>query len=298
MLGTGREIQRRGGPFRQPEWSALALYEDPSIVRLVHESFIDAGATAITTNSYAIVPFHLGQARYDKDSKWLLKLSVDLAVQARGDRSDLQIMGSIPPLCGSYEPKSFSTTTAGPILEDFLNAFRDQVDILLLETVGSVEEARFYLEAIRADLNNWIKPVPVWLSFCMTSEFGHQQYPKLLDGKTITVAIDELKDLINAEYTPSIMVNCCDVRLVTQSIQELAMVVPKGIQLGAYPNGFSTTPPDAANHSLRQIDTNISPQLLKEKSKEWMQHGATILGGCCGIGPDHIRAMAELKSST
>jgi S-methylmethionine-dependent homocysteine/selenocysteine methylase len=133
--GTGREIRRLGGPFRQPEWSALALYEQPDIVREVHESFLEAGSTAITTNTYAIVPFHLDAAtphnngkgeRYQKDAKRLLKLAVDLAVQARGDRENVLILGSIPPICGSYEPDAFDETIAKPILNDFLDAFMEE----------------------------------------------------------------------------------------------------------------------------------------------------------------------------
>ena len=49
--GFGRELARRGAPFRQPEWSALALTEAPDIVKQVHLDFIRAGAEVITTNN-------------------------------------------------------------------------------------------------------------------------------------------------------------------------------------------------------------------------------------------------------
>ena len=51
--GMGRELQRIGAPFRQPEWSALALIEAPEFVLQAHRSFIAAGARIISTNSYA-----------------------------------------------------------------------------------------------------------------------------------------------------------------------------------------------------------------------------------------------------
>ena len=57
--GTGRELARRGAPFRQPEWSALALIEGPQFVSAVHRAYVEAGADVITTNSYALVPFHI-----------------------------------------------------------------------------------------------------------------------------------------------------------------------------------------------------------------------------------------------
>lgn len=62
--GMGRELERIGAPFRQPEWSALALMEAPEMVRRVHEDYIRAGAKVITTNSYALVPFHIGEGRF------------------------------------------------------------------------------------------------------------------------------------------------------------------------------------------------------------------------------------------
>ena len=62
--GTGRELKRIGAPFRQPEWSALALIEAPEFVTRVHQSYVDAGADVITTNTYALVPFHIGEERF------------------------------------------------------------------------------------------------------------------------------------------------------------------------------------------------------------------------------------------
>nr|WP_282707111.1 homocysteine S-methyltransferase family protein [Cereibacter changlensis] len=69
--GMGRELERSGAPFRQPEWSALALIEAPEAVARVHEGFIRAGAQVITTNSYALVPFHIGEARFAAEGERL-----------------------------------------------------------------------------------------------------------------------------------------------------------------------------------------------------------------------------------
>jgi S-methylmethionine-dependent homocysteine/selenocysteine methylase len=62
--GMGRQLQAMGAPFRQPEWSALALIEAPHTVQAAHAAFLHAGARVVTTNSYALVPFHLGQERF------------------------------------------------------------------------------------------------------------------------------------------------------------------------------------------------------------------------------------------
>lgn len=59
--GTGRELLRRGAPFAQPQWSVLALMQRPSAVADMHRAYIEAGTDIITTNSYALVPFHLSE---------------------------------------------------------------------------------------------------------------------------------------------------------------------------------------------------------------------------------------------
>ena len=340
--GTGREIERCGGPFRQPEWSALALYEDPSVVQHVHESFLEAGATAITTNTYAVVPFHIGTERYEKDGRRLLQLAVTLARQARDSyyndqgriqetkkqqKKHIQILGSIPPLCGSYEPESFQEQISGPILNDFLNVFcggggggggdggdkneddvsTKTVDVLLLETVGSLREARYYLSEIQQywkDHNKTkgrqsLSSLPVWLSFCVKSIYGQDQEPTLLTGEQISDSIEVLLKEGLLDNVEVLMVNCCDIRLVKESIRKIRSTLRKHnkhdqIRIGTYPNAFSIPPPDAANHTLRQVDYNISPHVMKCKTIEWIQEGATVIGGCCGVNPDHIRAMAGL----
>ena len=80
--GMGRELQRLGAPFRQPEWSALTLIEAPDLVVDAHRRFIEAGAEIITTNSYAVVPFHIGDELFAERGMELLELSVDLARRA------------------------------------------------------------------------------------------------------------------------------------------------------------------------------------------------------------------------
>ena len=106
--GMGRELQRRGAPFRQPEWSALALSEAPQAVEAVHAAYIDSGANVITSNSYAVVPFHIGEARFAQEGQALAALAGELArraVQASGKA--VQVAGSLPPLFGSYRPDLF-----------------------------------------------------------------------------------------------------------------------------------------------------------------------------------------------
>lgn len=107
---------RLNAPFRQPKWSALPLIETPHLAEQVHTEFLQAGADVITTNSYAIVPFHIGDERFDKDAQLLAECAGQLAKNALRHMGRGKVAGSIPPLFfGSYRPdlleKKSSTKT-------------------------------------------------------------------------------------------------------------------------------------------------------------------------------------------
>ncbi len=95
--GMGRELQRSGAPFRQPEWSALALSEAPEAVVGVHASFIAAGAQVITSNSYAVVPFHIGEERFAREGRQLAEIAGKLArTAADASVNPVRVAGSLP----------------------------------------------------------------------------------------------------------------------------------------------------------------------------------------------------------
>ncbi|NKB42158.1 MAG: hypothetical protein GKR86_14185, partial [Ilumatobacter sp.] len=75
----GKELRRIGAPFRQPEWSSLALLEAPERVVEAHRNFIQAGAQVITTNNYAVVPYHHTPEFFDARGSELTTLAGRLA---------------------------------------------------------------------------------------------------------------------------------------------------------------------------------------------------------------------------
>ena len=90
--GMGKELHRVGAPFRQPEWSALALWEAPDTVAEAHRRFIDAGAEVIITNAYALVPYHIGEERYRASGADLIELA------AMVDTERAFSLALVPPL--------------------------------------------------------------------------------------------------------------------------------------------------------------------------------------------------------
>jgi len=187
--GMGRELQRRGAPFRQPEWSALALSEAPQAVEAVHAAYIDSGANVITSNSYAVVPFHIGEARFAAEGQALAALAGELArraVQASGKA--VRVAGSLPPLFGSYRPDLFEPQRVSELLTPLVQGLAPHVDLWLAETQSSIVEAR----AIHAGLPKDGKPF--WLSFTLKDE-DTDEVPRLRSGEPVADAAEAAAQL-------------------------------------------------------------------------------------------------------
>src|SRR5262245_57034443 len=99
--GTGRELARIGAPFGSPLWAAQAVVASRECVRRVHESYIAAGAAVITTNTYALVPFHLGRELFDRDGRRLTALAASIAREVADRHSGVRVAGCLPPPLGS-----------------------------------------------------------------------------------------------------------------------------------------------------------------------------------------------------
>lgn len=180
--GMSRELLRLGAELKQPEWSALALINAPEIVRQVHAEFIAAGADVVTTNSYALVPFHIGEERFQSEGPSLIALSGELARQA-ADASGRKVLvaGSLPPIFGSYEPQNFDPSTVDAYLDVLVANLAPFVDVWLGETLSLIAEGEAVQKAVAATGK------PFWISFTLADEAGQDigGSPKLRSGELV-----------------------------------------------------------------------------------------------------------------
>ncbi|SDY60327.1 homocysteine S-methyltransferase family protein [Pseudomonas sp. NFIX28] len=285
--GMGRELQRRGAPFRQPEWSALALSEAPQAVEAVHAAYIDSGADVITSNSYAVVPFHIGEERFAAEGQALAALAGELArraVQASG--KPVRVAGSLPPLFGSYRPDLFEAGRAAELLAPLVNGLAPHVDLWLAETQSSTVEAR----AIHAGLPKDGKPF--WLSFTLLDE-NPDQVPRLRSGEAVADAAAVAAEL----GVQALLFNCSQPEVIGAAIDVARAAFERlGVQIniGAYANAFPPQPKEAtANDGLDPLREDLDPPGYLQWAADWRQRGASHLGGCCGIGPEHIAVLAR-----
>ena len=284
--GMGRELARRGAPFRQPEWSALALMEAPEHVQAVHQDFIVAGARVITTDSYAVVPFHLGEDVFAAQARALADRAGRLARAATDDAGvpGVRVAGSLPPLFGSYRPDLFDAERAQEVLAPLVAGLSGHVDLWLAETQGSLAEARAVKEGLPED------GLPLWISFTLRDE--QEDGPAVLrSGESVAEAAETAVTLGAA----ALLFNCSRPEVMGAALTEARAVVARlgaGLELGVYANAFPPQPEDAtANDGLDELREDLDPAGYLAWAERWREQGATIIGGCCGIGPEHLEVL-------
>jgi S-methylmethionine-dependent homocysteine/selenocysteine methylase len=290
--GMGRELHRMGAPFKQPEWSALALMLAPDTVERAHQRFVDAGADVITTNSYALVPFHIGDAKFRAEGLRLADLAGGLARKvANRAKHGVRVAGSLPPLFGSYRPDLFDEAKAPAIIRPLIQGLSPHVDLWLAETQGSLAEARFAKSMLAKDDR------PFWVSFTLDDDNADLARPKLRSGECVAAAITAMLEL----GASAVLFNCSQPEIMAGAL-DAARAVREAhgfrAQIGVYANAF---PPqreeeEAANEGLSDIRPDLTPARYAQFAKDWRQLGADIIGGCCGIGPEHIAALKALRA--
>ncbi|MEJ8317418.1 homocysteine S-methyltransferase family protein [Pseudomonas oryzihabitans] len=285
--GMGRELQRRGAPFRQPEWSALALSEAPEQVEAVHRAYIEAGAQVITSNSYAVVPFHIGEARFAAEGEALAARAGQLARQAVvASGQSVRVAGSLPPLFGSYRPDLFEPARVDEVLQPLIRGLAPHVDLWLAETQSSLAEVR----AIAAGLPGDGKPL--WLSFTLKDE-DVDETPRLRSGEPVAAAAQLAVEL----GAGALLFNCSQPEVMAAALDTArATFAAAGVEIpfGAYANAFPPQPEEAtANDGLDPLRPDLDPPGYLSFAQDWQARGASLIGGCCGIGPEHIAVLNQ-----
>lgn len=284
--GTGRELARSGAPFRQPEWSALALIEGPQFVSAVHRAYVAAGADVITTNSYAVVPFHIGEDRFARHGAELAALAGRLAREVADEAPHkVHVAGSLPPVCGSYRPDLVDLDRARPVLETLVAALAPHVDHWLAETLSSLTEARL-AASLTAPTGK-----PIWLSFTLEDEKPTTE-PALRSGESVAEAARLAAEL----GAGALLFNCSQPEVMEAAVRaaQAELGPDSAIRIGVYANAFPPMAADAeANAGLSPIRADLTPEGYGRFAAAWHGAGASILGGCCGIGPEHIAALRE-----
>lgn len=285
----GRELRRIGAPFQQPEWSAQALMDAPDKVREAHDNFIAAGAEVIIVNSYAVVPFHIGAERFGTIGAGLIELAGRIAREAADETpASPQVAGSVPPLFGSYEPDLFVPEEAPALYDVVVSAQAPYVDLWIIETMSSIAEISAALDAIQ---KHRLDPSqPIWLSFCLPDEAP--------DG-TVTLRSGESLASVAETFHARVdvfSINCSLPERIEEGIPQLRdalAALGSNAPIAAYANAFEPTLRQLpANSGISGERAELTPEVYADTADRWIELGASIVGGCCGIHPEHIAELS------
>jgi homocysteine S-methyltransferase len=257
-------LEKRGFHCRLPLWSTWALIERPDLVREIHGDYIRAGSAVLTAATFRTSRYALtGEGMADQADE-LTARAVKLAREAidnENNNNDILVAGSIAPLEDCYQP---DIAPVDEILtrEHHANAEslkKAGVDLLLVETQNSRREARVATSAALAS------GLSVWTSLMPRSA------TEMFNGDSLNDTVRDISRL----GVEAILVNCCELKIAAQAFTTLRKEFP-ALNLGLFPN---------------DLEGSISPELFADWGAQFKDEAA-IIGGCCGIGPDHIRQLA------
>ena len=290
---NGSEIQRLGVDMHENAWCALATETHPDVVRTIHENYINAGAQIITTNTYASGRQFLedfGGAGSDSNladkTDDLCRRSVELAFEARdaAGNGPVWVAGSVSAL-GTLERLGEARMRASFGRQAEVLA-ESGVDLLLLEMLGC--DGPLSIVAIEEAKKTGL---PIWVALsCMAEDSGEvalgarggtggqgRRYGTGTFGESaaeIAKAGGEVFFVFHSQ-----------VEIAREGLRQLQESV--GGPVGIYPHCGEFRAPDW------QFVNMISPEDYLAEAKTWVDDGAQIVGGCCGIGFDHLKLLGE-----
>lgn len=279
--GMGQELVARSGDEPTPLWATRVMIDHPGMVRAIHADYFAAGASVATTNTYAI--HHDRLERFDLDHLFhaLHLRALAEAHEARGAHGSGRIAGSLGPLIATYRPEvTQPVDVAAPKYAEIARILGPHVDLFLCETLASVEMCEGAVKGA-AEAGK-----PVWLSVTVDDHDGS----RLRSGEPV----EELRRLVEAYPVAAVLANCSVPEAMLAAMQGLSKL---GRPFGAYANGFT----HISGNFLKDAPTvkelthrhDLTPEKYAEFALSWIEAGATIVGGCCEVGPAHIRHLAE-----
>jgi homocysteine S-methyltransferase len=236
------------------------------------------------------VPFHIGEERFQSQGASLIALSGKLARQAADARSDRKVLvaGSLPPIFGSYEPQLFDAARVQDYLSVLVRELSPYIDVWLGETLSLIAEA----EAVRVAVAATGKPL--WISFTLAddAEVTATSAPKLRSGELVSDAATWAA----GSGAQALLFNCSRPEVMQAAVRTAAGVFKQRgaqVEIGVYANAFEPETDGAANETLHETREDLTADHYSRFACDWVEAGATMVGGCCGIGAAHIQRLAH-----
>ena len=275
------ELQRLGVPMSADTWSGLAAITHPDVLRELHVRYLRAGAEVITTNTYAAAPQHVSAAGFGDRAREINLRAAELALEAREAAADgpAWVAGSLSLMAPGFR----SVNRQAPL--EHAEGLRKQAqwlaeagaDLLVLEMLRDIEWSSAAVDAALS------VGLPVWSGFsCVVDDSG----TVMTQGRVgEPVPLDDALRAVTGRGETLVAVMHSEIGHTGPGLDcaRRACEAP----LGAWPNCGTIEPPDW------QFTGVATPEAFADTAARWVDNGVKVIGGCCGLGPEHIRAVAD-----
>lgn len=280
--GMGSELEAQGATMDHEAWSGLVNLVDPGLVRRVHEDYVRAGADVLITNTFMSGTGPLERAgeggRFAQANRNAVRAARDAAAIAQ---RPIVIAGSV-----SVTQLGAPVTAVG---DDEHRALRDgyarQVELLAQEGVDlialeMVDHPRYAEPAVEAALSC---ELPVWLGLCVHADDSDGDDRPAV---AITAEHRRVAELAQGDAFDAVCVMHTDINDVDAVLAVVGETWDGPV--GVYPHHGVWARPSWRFRSL-------AADRFAELARGWRASGASMIGGCCGIGPSQIAAVAAMR---
>ena len=279
--GTGTDIERRGGKMSSATWCADANRNFGEIITEVHTEYIKVGAEVIAANTFATSVLSFNAYGRDGEVEELDTLAISYAKKAAA-KTGAVVAGSFstmrPVIEGSDRTDLSKTWTEAEAKVLFrrkaANFKKHGVDFIMMEMMRDTDYSLWACEVAKET------GLPIWI--CISVE--------RVNGELVGFGRNDQK---LADFAPKLAAlnpdAMCIMHTSPNDTDEALKILRLSWQgpMGAYPeSGYFKAP----NWVFEDV---IAPDDLVAKARDWHRLGATIFGGCCGIGPTHIAALSK-----
>ena len=280
--GTGTEIERLGVVMNDVGWCGVAHVEQPEVVQRVHESYIRAGADVIIANTFATAPHVLKRLGLADRVAEINQSAVRLVLEARDNCSkDVCVAVSVSSMPAFDE-------FVVPVNDEVREGFARQAallaeagaELIIAEMMRDLDVSDMVISASRAT------GLPMWTGFsASTDEAG-----SLINYES-PVRDDEPMPF--RQMAEGVLNMGCDAAgVMHSSVDDTGRALTELGELWdgpmfAYAESGRFVPPSW------KFEDIIPPQDYLGYVKQWIGQGVQVVGGCCGIGPEHIRVLRE-----